>query len=126
MRAPTPATPLLRLSVNGPFPPLLPFEVHSNVSPEGIPGPAQLHAPGEVGQTTDSRLLEPARLTETLMPPSELVLKLCPSTVAFGPNRDHGTESFGACEACEDTWDIESADAEALESSSSAKRPIKA
>ena len=74
MYAPAPAIPALKLSVIGPLPPFCPFEVQIRLSPDAIPGPAQLH--DDAGHTTDSRLLEPISATLTVVPPSEFALKL--------------------------------------------------
>ena len=103
---------------------MLPFEVQSRVSAAGIPGPAQLHAPGEVGQTTDNILLGPLRLADTVVPPFEVALKLWPRTVALPPRRDHDSESVGLCADCDDAWVIESAQAEDIEAAMSRMEAI--
>jgi hypothetical protein len=72
--------------VTGPLPPPLPLEVQITVSPAGTPVPAQLQEAGVAGQTAESILLVPLRLTVTEVPLLEVALKLGCNSTSLDPS----------------------------------------
>lgn len=72
-------------------------EVQIRLSEALKPEPAQLH--GVAAHTTETRLFGPARVPVTLIPDSDLAVKLDASGVASPPNCSQFTESVAFCAA---------------------------
>ena len=92
MSAPRPDTPLGKVKVTGPLPPLRASDVHSKLWPAVKPSPVQLQ--GVAAHTTEITLLAPARPTVTVDPKAVLPVKLAARILPSAPCCDQFSESF--------------------------------